>query len=237
MRAAPTCAGVRHDARSDPEHCSEPGSNEQCLWIFDQPIGDAVARVARGDGALVEQRQFRIGQPCRLVFQRGRRREQVARRQARPDIGGRARDNAVVVGRIPLRFHQPLSSAGRTTNEVREPRAAAVEGLDDALGLDGRFVNGTIPEVDDEFGMAQRPRSSRRRVASVGRRRRVAAIEGRRHRAVADHAGKAAAAHRLELAVPSADGHPHLEVDGRLDAAEDAARRSNRDWPRGRGAR
>ena len=107
---------------------------------------------------LVEQRQLGGRQVRRRILERRSGRQQRSRHQVRPEVGGRAGDDAVVVVRKALRLHQALPSAGRAADEIRQARPVAVEGRDDRLGLDGHLVDRAIAEVDHELGMAERPR-------------------------------------------------------------------------------
>ena len=79
----------------------------------------------------------------------------------RPEVGRIAADDAVVVVREALGFHERLLAALRAADKVREPRARAVEGLGDRLALQGHLVRCSIREIDDQLGVAESPDSVR----------------------------------------------------------------------------
>ncbi len=125
----------------------------------------------------------------------------------------RTGDDAVEVGRIALRARDPLAATLRTAVEVRELRRAAVVRVDHALGGYGHLVDGAIAEVHQLLRMADGELGVVADVAGVGARGRVAVQYRARHRGVRKHAGEAAVADRLELAVPPRSGQPHLDFD------------------------
>ena len=104
--------------------------------------------------------------------------------EVRPVVGGRAGDDAVVVGGEALRLHERLAAAVRAGIEVRALGRAAVERRDGRFRCDGGFVDRAIAEVDDLLGMAERPAGigAAGAVAGVGGGRGVAARDGARQR-------------------------------------------------------
>ena len=195
--------------------------------IVDQAVLQPVARVARGERRLVNDRilggrdvarripQHRIGDP---------------ERDGRA-VRRRAGDDAVVVLREHLRGLEPLSSARRAAVPVGQLRARAVEGLDDLLGLRGHLVLGAPREVHELLGMPEREGAAAADVTGVGRRRGIAGSQRLGHVRIADDARPATVADRLILAVPGsvarrAFGGRHRQPDLDLDVG--VARRRQR---------
>src|SRR5438128_8844187 len=74
-----------------------------------------------------------------------------------PVIRGRAGDDAVVIVRVALGFHQSLASAVRAGVEIGALWRGAIERPDDGLGVYRCFVDGAMPEIDDLLRMVEGP--------------------------------------------------------------------------------
>src|ERR1039458_747949 len=114
--------------------------------------------------------------------------------QVRPIVGGRARDDAIVILGVALGFHQRLAAAVGAGAEVRALGVLAVEGVQDGLGFHGRFVNGAMAEVGNLLGVIERPSGIRPAcmVTGVCGGGGVVVRDGVAHLVVADGAGEAA---------------------------------------------
>ena len=77
--------------------------------------------------------------------------------QSRPVIRRRAGDDAVIVLRETLRFHQRFPAAVRTASEIGVRGSFPVIGFDDRLGRRGRLMDRTPAEIHDLLGMAESP--------------------------------------------------------------------------------
>ena len=64
-------------------------------------------------------------------------------------MAGTAGEDAVVVGRIALRFHQALPAAGRAADKIRIARGLAIERLGERLADDGHLMDAEVREVVD----------------------------------------------------------------------------------------
>ena len=146
-----------------------------------------------------------------------------------PVIGRRACEDAVIVGRIALRFHKGLAAAVGTRIEIGPARGVAVEVFDDGFGGDGGFVNGAIAEVDDLFGMVKRPAGvgDAAFVSGIRRGGSVVMLHGVGEFVEVDFSGEAAVADALEFSIPASGGQPDFEANigilGGLDGACDPA--------------
>jgi hypothetical protein len=128
----------------------------------------------------------------------------------------RSGDDAVVVVRIALPFHERHASARRTTFEVGVLRAAVVEGLHDLLGLQRHLVRRTVAEVDHLLGVTDRPRAALFLVTGVRTGGGVAKPQCLRHLVVQplNRSRKATVADSHELPVPLVGRRePDLHVD------------------------
>src|ERR1039457_6930160 len=102
-----------------------------------------------------------------------------------------------------------------------------IKGRNDSLRFLGGFMNGSVAEIGDLFGVAQRPGciGPAGLVSGVGGSRGVAAGYGSGHVGVVDHACEAAVADAFELPIPTRAWHPHLKTDvgisGRADHSDD----------------
>ena len=88
--------------------------------IADEAVLEPIVLVARRDRGFRQRRQLRIRKDRRPVCVVGREpRPEQSIDQVDPIVRGIAGNNAVVVGRIALRFAERLLSAGRAAAEVR----------------------------------------------------------------------------------------------------------------------
>ena len=197
--------------------------------IVDNPILDAVLRIARLEHGGVQQLRLGRRQARRLVFLQHAGDARGLRRAAGPVKTRRAGDDAVEIGRKALRLFHPLTSACGTAVPVRQPWAGLVIGGDDLLRRHGHFMDGAPREIDQLVRMPQREARARAHMARVGRRGRVAAAERGHHRRIADRSVEGAVPHRLELSVPVGRRHPELDLDigvaRRLQRGRDLAER------------
>ena len=192
--------------------------------IIDHAVHDAVERVARRHGRVIDERE-----------RRARKRYPTAERHLPVphvldavvdlrEVGGASHIDAVVILGIALRFHQSFFATGRAAVEVGVLRRLAVERLDDGLALHRHLVNAARTVVDDLLQVLH-PRGRIPLVAGVGAADGVALDELGPHVGVLDVAGEAVVAVALELAVPALERHPQLELDLRRDRALHAAER------------
>ena len=116
----------------------------------------------------------------------------------------RAGDDAVVVGRIALRFHQRFLPALRAADEIAVSRFFPVVRGGDRLACYGCGMDRAMAVVGDFFGRAECEAADTRSivVAGIGRCRCVATAQSFSQRPVRNVAGEAAIADTLELAVP-----------------------------------
>src|ERR1700722_9738253 len=165
-------------------------------WIVNHAVFHAVARVARShyrgfDGSIFIRWNIsgRIHLGGLQIPSEGSN-----------DVGERsrrsARDEPVEIGWIALRLHQGLTSTVGTTAEVRMLDLLAIERVHDGLGFLGGLMNGAVAEVDDLFGVAERPAGIGcvTLVTGVGGGRGVAVLDRVRQRGVIDGAGESAVA-------------------------------------------
>ena len=153
--------------------------------------------------------------------------------QSRPEIRRRAGDDALIILRETLSFHQGFPAAVRTAGEIGVGGRLRVVGFDDRLGRRRRLMDRPPAEVDDLLRMAEGPARVQipAPMARVCRRHRVAPFQRPIHRAVEDVSGETAVADALVFPVPCRLGRqPHFEGDirvgGWFDRALDAAERS-----------
>src|SRR5262245_19268131 len=115
-----------------------------------------------------------------------------------------AADHAVEVVRIPLDFHQPLTTTVGTAVEVRVARLLAVECAGHHLGDFRGTVDTRESEVELSLRLVERPASAaagRRLVTGVRADGDVAVRRAREHRAI-DRAGVSAVAPHEETLIP-----------------------------------
>src|SRR6185295_9760255 len=86
--------------------------------IVDETVFEAVDRVACGDGRLGDQGQFGCGDDARAVRVGSGPRPEIAADLAYSIVARTARNDAVVVFGITLRFGERLMTAGRAAHEV-----------------------------------------------------------------------------------------------------------------------
>ena len=206
--------------------------------VGEEVVGAEAAALqrARGDDALRDEidlvgREVARRRGVKLLVDPHR-----VRVNMRAIVRRRAAENAVVVVRKALRFHERLLTAGRTTVEIRIAGALPIEGADDLLRRHRHEVRGAITEIEPLFGMSDE------RIAIVVRRWGRTHVR-RRHRAPrvqgGDHLGHvesdvprvSAVAGAFEPQVPTRDRHPDFDVDQRIargrQGCGDAAERSH----------
>ena len=128
----------------------------------------------------------------------------------------RSADDAIVVIRVALRFHQGLLASGGTAGEVGVLGIALVISMHDLFCDQCHFVGGAVSPVspalraidEDAGGLARRRRHAH---ISVGHC--VAAPQPLCQGVVGDGAGKAAIAGAFETLVPAGLRHPDLDAD------------------------
>src|SRR5215813_8033046 len=123
-------------------------------------------------------------------------------------IRQRARNDAVIIFGIPLRFHHGHAAAGGTPLEVGVFRALIVEDLDQFFGFEGHLVRGAVAEIDHLFRMADGPVSTLLLMTGVGARSGVSEPESLRHviPQSLDRTGKTTVTNAHELAIPFVSG-------------------------------
>jgi hypothetical protein len=141
--------------------------------------------------------------------------------QFRPVDGRRTRDDAVIVGRIALGFHQGLSATGRAAREIGTARGRAVEGLGQRLACLGHLMDADVRIVADQLPVEpaigrQRETAAAAFMSGIGRACREA-LRGGLIDAVGAAAHEAAAARAEIAAVPArernADPDRHAVTD------------------------
>jgi hypothetical protein len=139
-------------------------------------------------------------------------------------------DDAVVVGRIALRFHQRFLAALRAADEITMAWILAVVRGGDGLARQCGNVDRAMPVVRDLFGSAERetphaPRRCRGQCRSRRSRSRAQPFLQCRARNVA---GETAVADPLEFSVPDgAARQPKLGTDRRIRCRRDRSSRGN----------
>src|SRR6185312_12763166 len=141
---------------------------------------------------------------------------QKAREKVGPVIGGGAGDDAVEVVGKPLRFHESLAAAVRTTDEVPAGGRSAVERLHDGAGLYRGFVHRAVTEIDQLFGMADGPDRTGRGMAVIGARHREATLQRLSEGDKRNISGPSAVSDLLIFSVPITGREPNFEVDFRI---------------------
>ena len=171
--------------------------------VVDDAVHDAVQGVTGVEHRGLNGGELARRDVARRVIQGRLLVQDEPREMMRPEIGGRADDDAVVVVGEALRFHECLPAAVRASAEVRAPGTVAVEGANDRLGLLGRFVDRSIPEVVHLFGVSQGPACVAPRVPIIRAGGGVALTKPGDQRGVQDRPRVAAIASALELPVPA----------------------------------
>ena len=133
FRTASTCFGVRQFGPSAPAHCSVPGSKRQRMGSLTRPSLAPSSASQAAIGAILQQlqlllRQVRLWRACDDAV------PDLAGHLMRPVVRGVAGEDAVEVGRVALRLHEPLFAAGRASAVVGVLGRLAVVGLQDRLG-------------------------------------------------------------------------------------------------------
>src|ERR1035437_9406805 len=147
----------------------------------------------------------------------------------RPEVGRGAGDDPVIVGGEALGFHEGLPSAIGAGRELRMAGHLPVKGGNDSLRFLGGFMNGSVAEIGDLFGVAERPGciGPTGLVSGVGGSRGIAAGYGSGHVGVVDHPREAAVANAFKLSIPTRASQPHLKtaarISGRADDSGDPA--------------
>ena len=204
--------------------------------IVQNSVFDSVDGIAGGVHRVADHLQLGRGDVAGGIDERGLRDPQMAACvKMRPIVGGIARDNAVVVARIALRFRQGFQAALRTAAEIGMLGRGAIESLDDGLVRFRGHVDGAMREVDHALHVPLRPVPVIvGDVARIGAAGRVAAPQRVEHRRVIDGARQPAVAGRQQFLVPRC-GHPEFEMDFRRDSAGHAAKCGNIDCGAGGG--
>ena len=146
-----------------------------------------------------------------------------------PEVGGRAGQDAIVIGGEALGFHEGFAAAIGAAIEIGVLRGLAVERLHQALGVDGGQVQGAVAEVIHLFRVMVGPTGvlAVGFVSGVGTGGGITALEVGAHGVESDGSGESAIADAQELAIPVGGGQPDLEADvgigNGLDDAGDAA--------------
>ena len=136
-----------------------------------------------------------------------------------PVIGGGAHDDAVVIHRVALRFHQALPAARRARVPIRMAGRIAIKRGEYGAGLHRHFVRGAVSPVGHLLGMIEREGESSALVSAIRTRRRVTGTQHAGQCVDIDRAldGRARAAsargHGLELPVPSRHRQPDFDFD------------------------
>ena len=216
--------------------------------LQDRRVEGAVARV--GDDAILdvvldeiadsERRRLdrrKLGGPnvaprCEQSLLRPRRVEQ----EMRPEVRRRPRDDAVEIIREALCLHQGLAAAVGAAEEIGVRGTGRRQRREDRLRVVRRLLERAVAEVDDLFGMSERPGRVRAAgdVTVVCAGGRIAAPERVAERAIRDGSGEAAVADLEVLAVPrGACGDPHLEADVRVGGRVSGADHATEGWKPG----
>ena len=131
----------------------------------------------------------------------------------------RTGNDAVIVFRISLRFHQSHAAAGGATFEVGVFRALVIEDLDQFFAFERHLVRGSVSEIDHLLGMTDGPVPALVLMTGVGARRRVSEPQSLRHvvRQALNRAGKTTVPDAHELAIPAfCRRQPQLHIDERI---------------------
>src|ERR1035437_1623281 len=190
---------------------------------LDDSILNAIERVAAGQHRGLDGRQFAGGDVAGRIGQGGLRVEYSGGQQMRPEVGWRSSYDRVIVSREALGFHEGLASSIGAGCEVRTAGPLPVEGANDGLSFFGGFMNGSVAEIGDLFGVAQRPGciGPTGLVSGVGRSCGIAAGHGSGHVGVVDHPREAAVANAFKLSIPTRAWQPHLKTDARISGWAD----------------
>jgi hypothetical protein len=108
--------------------------------IVDETILQAVDGITGVEHGLVDHRELAHPDDARLILEHGLRHGNAPRIEGGLRVRGGAGNDAVVVVWKTLRLGQRLASASRAAVPVRTRRSAAVELVDDRLGLHRHLV-------------------------------------------------------------------------------------------------
>jgi hypothetical protein len=166
----------------------------------------------------VDHRQLAQRDEARRVVEGRARLPHPGGRLVRPVVRRGAGDDAVVVVGETLGLHERFMATVGAAGKVREPRRCAVEGRDDQLGGHRGDVVRPVAPVGDLLRMPEREARTGRHgrvVTHVGAGGGVTTQEPVQHEAGrrAQVPSVTAVAAMVELPVPAAHRHPHLEVD------------------------
>src|SRR6266545_4679300 len=84
-----------------------------------------------------------------------------------PVDGRTGRNDAVIIVRVTLRFHQSLASTGRATHKIGIARSLAIERLCERLANDGHFMDAEVGIVHDGLPVQPPVRVERKAPASA----------------------------------------------------------------------
>src|SRR4051812_531467 len=181
--------------------------------IFEEAVGDAVEAITSREGGFLQDREFGWRQRGGGVFQSDDGGPEVAGHEMGPVIGGRAGDDAVVIGGELLGFLQSLLAAGGAAVPVRRLGASPVIGIGEGLGFDSHLMDGAVSEVDQLLGVSGDERGVATVVAGIGGGGCVSTADRVRQRGIDNVAGPSAIADAHELAVPTVGGEPDFDLD------------------------
>ena len=136
--------------------------------IFDHAIFHSVEGVALPQNRLLNGGKLGRRDGGFRIVEQGALVPQKACEKVGPVVGGSAGDDTVEVVGKPLRFHEGLAAAVRTTDEVAAGGRSAVEGLHDGARLQCGFMHRAVAEIDQLFRDGRWPR--KRRARRDGRR-------------------------------------------------------------------
>ena len=175
-----------------------------------------------------ERRQLRRWNPGFLIRQHGLRIPQVgAGVESRPVVRRIARNQAVEIIGVALRFHQALLAALGAADIIGVGGRLSIESFGQRLAVARGQMQRAMAEIGYEVGPAGSPGGIEGDraglMAGVGARRGVTAPQGPRHRRITDRARHAAIADALILAVPIRKRQPDFKTNRRLGNARDPA--------------
>jgi hypothetical protein len=251
-RAFPNFAkdfGIRFGENAVADFCADElfGVVIAMIRVVDDAVFDSVVVVARRDGGGGGGVEFGFGNEV-VGGEHGDFRPDVGGDEAMPIDGGAAGEDAVVIFRKALGFHEGLASAGGGAGEIRITRGLAIKFLRQRFADDRHFVNAEVSIVDDQLPIVsalvvERETAAAAFMAGVSGGS-GEALRGRSRQTLRRAADEAAAAGAAETAVPirEREGDPDFDViaggrvrDGGGDAAEAVGRDSGIDGRVGEG--
>ena len=212
---------VMHDTVPKPENAPK----RICMEVLAKQAGMSANTATRSldaniEHGFVQHRHLRAGNvagPVRTALETNPTGVDAAGLEMSDVIRRSAGHDAVVIGRIALRFGEALLAACRAAVPVSELRGLAVERLNDEFRIDCHFVDGAIGPIDELFGMAEGPALVVADVAGVGARGGIAAIQLRCERGVTNLADEAAVSDGFKFSVPArSDRKPDFKTDMRV---------------------